>query len=46
VEHVFGAMFQKASDLTVHIIGLLCAAAKIGLGNIAYNIGKSVFRGY
>jgi IS5 family transposase len=38
VEHVFGAMFQKAHDLTVRTIGLRRAAAKIGLRNIAYNM--------
>jgi IS5 family transposase len=38
VEHVFGAMYQKAHDLTIRTIGLSHAAAKIGLRNIAYNM--------
>jgi IS5 family transposase len=38
VEHVFGAMFQKAHDLMLRTIGLRRAAAKIGLRNIAYNM--------
>jgi IS5 family transposase len=38
VEHVFGAMYQKAHDLTIRTIGLSRASAKIGLRNIAYNM--------
>jgi IS5 family transposase len=38
VEHVFGAMYQKAHDLTIRTIGLSHAATKIGLRNIAYNM--------
>jgi IS5 family transposase len=38
VEHVFGAMHQKAHDLTIRTIGLSRASAKIGLRNIAYNM--------
>jgi IS5 family transposase len=40
VEHVFGAMYQKAHDLTIRTIGLPRAAAKIGLRNIAYNMTR------
>jgi IS5 family transposase len=43
VEHVFGAMFQKARDLMVRTIGLRRAAAKIGLRNIAYNPNSLFF---
>jgi IS5 family transposase len=38
VEHVFGAMYQKAHDLTIRTIGLSRASAKIGLRNMAYNM--------
>jgi IS5 family transposase len=38
VEHTFGAMYQKAHDLTIRTIGLSRAAAKIGLRNITYNM--------
>jgi IS5 family transposase len=37
VEHVFGAMYQKAHDLTIRTIGLSRASAKIGLRNLSYN---------
>jgi IS5 family transposase len=37
-EHVFGAMYQKARDLTIRAIGISRASAKIGLRNIAYNM--------
>jgi IS5 family transposase len=38
VEHVFGAMYQKAHDLTIRTIGLSRATVKIGLRNISYNM--------
>jgi IS5 family transposase len=38
VEHVFGAMYQKARDLTIRTIGMSRAAAKIGLRNLSYNM--------
>jgi IS5 family transposase len=38
VEHIFGAMYQKAHDQVLRGIGLVRAKAKIGLRNLAYNI--------
>jgi IS5 family transposase len=43
VEHVFGAMYQKAHDLTIRTIGLSRASAKIGLRNIAYNMMRCCY---
>ena len=38
VEHVFGAMYQKAHDLTIRTIGMSRVSAKIGLRNLSYNM--------
>jgi IS5 family transposase len=40
VEHVFGAMFQKAHYQVLRGIGLVRAKAKIGLRNLAYNMTR------
>jgi IS5 family transposase len=40
VEHVFGAMYQKAHDRILRGIGLVRAKAKIGLRNLAYNMSR------
>jgi IS5 family transposase len=40
VEHIFGAMYQKAHDQVMRGIGLVRAKAKIGLRNLAYNMTR------
>jgi IS5 family transposase len=40
VEHIFGAMYQKAHDRVMRAIGLVRAKAKIGLRNLAYNMTR------
>jgi IS5 family transposase len=40
VEHIFGAMYQKAHDCVMRVIGLVRAKAKIGLRNLAYNVTR------
>jgi IS5 family transposase len=40
IEHVFGVQAQRAGNLVVRTIGLVRAAAKIGLRNLAYNIDR------
>ena len=43
VEHVFGAMKQKAKDLTIRAVGLVRAKASIGLRNLSYNLTRAVW---
>jgi IS5 family transposase len=43
VEHVFGWMWQKTGDTLLRCIGRLRAAAKLGLRNLAYNMGRYCF---
>jgi IS5 family transposase len=40
VEHIFGAMYQKAHDQVLRGIGIVRAKAKIGLRNLAYNMTR------
>ena len=40
VEHIFGAMYQKAHDQVMRGIGLMRAKARIGLRNLAYNMTR------
>ena len=40
VEHVFGAMYQKAHDRVLRGIGLVRAKTKIGLRNLSYNMTR------
>ena len=40
VEHIFGAMYQKAHDQVMRGIGLVRANARIGLRNLAYNMTR------
>jgi IS5 family transposase len=40
VEHIFGAMYQKAHDRVMRGVGILRAKAKIGLRNLAYNMTR------
>jgi len=40
VEHIFGAMYQKAHDRVMRSIGLMRAKAVIGLRNLAYNMTR------
>jgi IS5 family transposase len=40
VEHIFGAMYQKAHDQVLRGIGLVRAKAQIGLRNLAYNMTR------
>jgi IS5 family transposase len=40
VEHIFGAMYQKAHDQVLRGVGLVRAKAKIGLRNLAYNMTR------
>ena len=40
VEHIFGAMYQKAHDRVMRSIGFLRAKAVIGLRNLAYNMTR------
>ena len=43
VEHVFAAQLQRAGQLVVRTIGLARATVKIGLRNLAYNMGRLGF---
>jgi IS5 family transposase len=40
VEHIFGAMYQKAHDQVMRGIGLVRAKARIGLRNLSYNMTR------
>ena len=40
VEHIFGAMYQKAHDQVIRGIGLVRAKARIGLRNLVYNMTR------
>ena len=40
VEHIFGAMYQKAHDRVMRVVGLVRAKTKIGLRNLAYNMTR------
>jgi IS5 family transposase len=40
VEHIFGAMYQKAHDQVLRGIGIVRAKGKIGLRNLAYNMTR------
>jgi len=40
VEHIFGAMYQKAHDQVMRGIGLVRAKTRIGLRNLAYNMTR------
>jgi len=40
VEHIFGAMYQKAHERVMRGIGLVRAKARIGLRNLAYNMTR------
>lgn len=40
IEHVFGAMRQRAGDVILRTIGIARAKVKIGLRNIAYNMDR------
>jgi len=43
VEHIFGAMYQKAHDQVIRGIGLLRAKARIGFRNLAYNMTRYAY---
>ena len=43
VEHVFGAMKQKAGNLILRTIGLARAKTKIALRNVAYNLNRVTY---
>lgn len=40
IEHIFGAMKQRAGDVTVRTIGIKRAEVNLGLRNIAYNMER------
>jgi len=40
VEHIFGAMYQKAHDQIMRGVGLVRAKTKIGLRNLSYNMTR------
>jgi IS5 family transposase len=40
VEHIFGAMYQKAHDRVLRGIGIVRAKVKIGLRNLSYNMTR------
>jgi hypothetical protein len=40
IEHVFGIQAMRAGQLIVRTIGVIRARCKIGLRNLAYNIGR------
>lgn len=42
IEHVFGFMTNSMNAMYIHTIGLMRAAAKIGLTNLTYNIMRCV----
>jgi len=43
VEHIFGAMRQRAGDVILRTIGIGAAEVKLGLRNIAYNMDRFCF---
>lgn len=43
VEHIFGAMRQRAGDVILRTIGVGAAEVKLGLRNIAYNMDRFCF---
>jgi len=40
IEHIFGVQAKRAGNLILRSIGILRAQVKIGLRNLAYNIGR------
>ena len=40
IEHVFGAIHQRAGDVILRTIGISMAEVKLGLRNIAYNMDR------
>jgi len=40
IEHIFGAMRQRAGDLILRTVGLARARVKLGLRNLAYNLER------
>jgi len=40
IEHVFGAMRQRAGDVILRTIGIARAGVKLGLRNLAYNMDR------
>ncbi|HCG26384.1 MAG TPA: hypothetical protein DE060_07425 [Lentisphaeria bacterium] len=43
IEHVFGAMKQRAKDVILKTVGIKKAEVKLGLRNIAYNMERFCF---
>ena len=43
IEHIFGAMTQRAGNLILRSIGISRAEVKLGLRNIAYNMERFCF---
>lgn len=43
IEHVFGAMEQRAKDVILRTVGIKKAEVKLGLRNIAYNMERFCF---
>ena len=43
IEHVFGAIHQRAGDVILRTIGISMAEVKLGLRNIAYNMERFCF---
>ena len=43
IEHVFGAMKQRAKDVILRTVGIKKAEVKLGLHNIAYNMERFCF---
>ena len=43
IEHIFGAMTQRAGNLILRSIGISRAEVKLGLRNLAYNMEKFCF---
>ena len=43
IEHIFGAMRQRAGDIILRTIGIKAAEVKLGLRNIAYNMERFCF---
>ena len=40
IEHVFGAMVQRAGNVILRTIGIKAAEVKLGLRNLAYNMDR------
>ena len=40
IEHVFGAMVQRAGNVILRTIGIKAAEVKLGLQNLAYNMDR------